>query len=146
MLRLSLGHLETKFRETKCEKRYKLQRQFHPQLFFSALIIVYRIGKMLKSPGDRFTQHHNAGALPDNLPSSEGPGRQRYTRHGILKNRIVLSKSMCYHRSYSYSHNVFSAKKYYDTDRKLARDFKRAFNPEEGQASLSVQFRRYQKW
>lgn len=28
----------------------------------------------------------------------------------------------------------------------MARDFKRVFNPEEGQESLSVQFRKYQKW
>ena len=38
-----------------------------------------------------------------------------------------------------------AAAKYFDSDRKIARDFQRAFN-EDGKESLSVQFRRYQSW
>lgn len=38
------------------------------------------------------------------------------------------------------------AKKYFDLDRKIARDYKKAYSVDEENASLSQEFRKYQKW
>ena len=37
-------------------------------------------------------------------------------------------------------------KKFWDKDRKLAKDFARVFKLEEGELSIGTKYRRYQKW